>query len=54
MADPVDLLPVLYEASAEPEQWPVFLRGLSDLVDARMATFITRTIRSAARWFDRV
>lgn len=42
-SDPAELLPVLYEAAADAEQWPVFLNGLSKHVDAPMACLISRS-----------
>lgn len=41
-ANPVKLLPVLYEATADGEQWSVFLRMLSEQVDAKVSTLISR------------
>lgn len=42
MTDPVDLLPGLYEASVESDQWAAFLRSMADFVDAQLATLIAR------------
>lgn len=40
--DPVKLLPLLYEAASGADQWQFFLKGLSEQVDARVATLISR------------
>lgn len=53
-ADPVKLLPVLYEATADMEQWPVFLKGLSEQVDARVATLISRDENQRLRFLAQV
>ncbi len=39
---PVKLLPVLYEATADTKQWPVFLRMLSEQMEANVSTLISR------------
>lgn len=40
--DPARLLPLLYEAAADTDQWQAFLRDLSKQADARIATLISR------------
>jgi DNA-binding CsgD family transcriptional regulator/PAS domain-containing protein len=40
--DPVDLLPVLYEAPTDHEQWQVFLEGLKQQMRARVACLLGR------------
>ena len=44
-ANPVKLLPVLYEATADRKQWSAFLEGLSAQTDARVAALISRDER---------
>ena len=40
--DPVDLLPVLYEAPTDPEQWHVFLEDLRGQIKAGVACLLGR------------
>lgn len=53
-ADPYELLPVLYEAAADQEQWPVFLKRLSEQVNARVATLISRDESQRLRFLAQV
>lgn len=53
-ADPYELLPVLYEATTDKEQWPVFLKRLSEQVNAPVATLISRDENQRLRFLAQV